>query len=158
MKLPRPRPRIDVFRLRPLEFCEVCKVLRSTLALGEIPIRDQALHVVATSTGGHPYLVQFWGNVLWNETRWHHRDCVVEDDVENARQVLNYQLGKTEGFRKREWSTVELSMIRDVERALEKTNELSKQELNEVAVKSGQQSVWMTTSQGRFWRECCEKT
>lgn len=76
--------------------------------------------------------------MLWNETRWHHRDRVVEDDVENARQVLNYQLGKTEGFRKREWSKVELSMIRDVERALENTNELSEQELKEVTVKSGE--------------------
>ena len=138
MRSPRSKLRIDVFRLRPLEISEVCKVLRSTLALGEIPIRDRALHAVATFTGGHPYLVQFWGNVLWNETRWHHRDRIVEDDVENARQVLSYQIGKTEGFRKREWSKVELSMIRDVKQALENTNELSEKELTEVMIKSGE--------------------
>ncbi len=138
MRSPRSKLRIDVFRPRPLKISEVCKVLRSTLALGEIPIRDRALHAVATFTGGHPYLVQFWGDVLWNETRWHHRDRIVEDDVENARQVLSYQIGKTEGFRKREWSKVELSMIRDVKQALENTNELSEKELTEVMIKSGE--------------------
>ncbi len=59
----------DVVRLRPLKFFEVCKVAHSTLALGEIPIGDQALLDVATAAGGHPFFVQFWGNILWNENR-----------------------------------------------------------------------------------------
>ena len=138
----------DIIRLRPLKFLEVCKVLRSTLALGEIPIRDQALLEVATATRGHPLFVQFWGNILWNETRWHHKDCVTEEDVENAKRIFDYQLGKTEGFRIRDWNQDELSMVEEVGKALHEKDILSKQELDEVVVNAGE-SVGLDDFQSR---------
>lgn len=127
----------DVIRLRPLKFLEVCKVLRSTLALGEIPIQDQALLDVATATRGHPFFVQFWGNILWNETRWHHKDCIAEEDVEGAKRIFDYQLGKTEGFRRRDWNKDELAMVGEVGKALQEKDVLSEQELGEIVVNAG---------------------
>lgn len=138
----------DVIRLRPLKFFEVCKVVRSTLALGEIPIGDQALFDVSNATGGHPFFVQFWGNILWNETRWHHKDCVIEEDVENAKRIFDYQLGKTEGFRRRDWNKDELTMIEEVGKALHEKDVLSKQELDEVVVNAGE-SVGLDDFQSR---------
>lgn len=138
----------DVIRLRPLKFLEVCKVVRSTLALGEIPIRDQALIDVANAAGGHPFFVQFWGNILWNETRWHHKDCVIEEDVENAKRIFDYQLGKTEGFRRRVWNKDELMMIEEVGKALHEKDALSKQELDEVVVNAGE-SIGLDDFQSR---------
>lgn len=138
----------DVIRLRPLKFLEVCKVVRSTLALGEIPIGDQALLDVSNATGGHPFFVQLWGNILWNETRWHHKDCVTEEDVGNAKRIFDHQLGKTEGFRRRDWNKDELTMIEEVGKALREKDVLSQQELDEVVVNAGE-SVGLDDFQSR---------
>ena len=130
----------DIMRLRPLKFAEVCKVLRSTLELGEIPIQDEAIIDVAEATGGHPLFVQCWGNILWNETRWHHRDRVAKENIDEAQQILDYKLGKDPGFRRRDWNNDELEIVYEVWKALQDKEKLTYKELYKIAVKTGETS------------------
>ena len=129
---------IEIIRLRSLNFEEVCKSLRSTLALGEISISAEELTNVAAETKGHPLFVQYWGNLLWNRVRWYGRKCVIDEDVKEVKRILGYRLGKVAGFKRTDWNSSELAIIIEIGKVLQLKEVLSWEELEELVIKTGE--------------------